>query len=615
MPTNRRVRLIRLAMFSGLLGVALILVGQVDGSLSVSGSSYCSGATGEAVWNGSNGDCTTYPTSGYLAQSGGYGGSCTGSGASLVVSGPSFSGGPCGDSDNDVCTCAETYVPENGTYTGPSCAGETAGWGCGGENCKFVCGTAGYSTCTGCGSQGNCCSGNTCTDGTCVANGCGIGCGGGCGCGGCTTYGGYCDPNNQNCCTNLSCISYMCQAVDPIIIDTTGHGYAMTNAEKGVMFEDSPAPPAQKTSWTAGESGNAWLALDLNGNGRIDNIGELFSNFMPIPGSSKHAANGFEALAAYDLPQNGGNGDGIISAADSIYPKLLLWIDKNHNGVSEPNELFTMAQLGVASIDLHYMMAKTSDENGNTFRYRSAMTDMAGFHTGPYAYDVLLSVAGGDPAKHGRAVQSKTFTPAQLLAGNPPSKGPSNAPATVTVFSDFQCPFCAQAAHRIAALKGSYGDDLRVVYRYYPLPIHSWAQPAAKAAACANEQSTDAFWKLHDLYFGQQSQLNPKNVMPRSLAALETIPGFDSPAFRRCVAAPSANPEVARDLELGQAAGVSGTPTIFVNGQRVEGVPAMVEAIGKVAGDRPQSAAAADPGVAGGVACPRPKAASDGGTR
>jgi hypothetical protein len=193
---------------------------------------------------------------------------------------------------------------------------------------------------------------------------------------------GYCDSNG--CCVPGD------NYYDPILIDVNGDGYSLTSVPNGVMFDMVGNGKQVQTAWTSAGSDDAFLALDRNGDGRIDNGTELFSNFTPQP-NTKSGKNGWNALAFYDLPENGGNGDGWIDAQDAVYSKLLLWVDKNHNGVSEPNELFTLPQLGVKRIFLHYTQSKWVDAYGNMFRYRARMV-----RGDPYpgeddwAYDVLL---------------------------------------------------------------------------------------------------------------------------------------------------------------------------------------------------------------------------------
>src|SRR4029077_13419234 len=107
-----------------------------------------------------------------------------------------------------------------------------------------------------------------------------------------------------------------------------------------------------------------------NHNGTIDSAQELFGypTQPQIPGPNP---NGWLALAVYDEPAYGGNGDGVIDAKDAIYPELLLWIDENHDGISQPNELHHLAELGVTRIPLAYTHKSYRDDNGNNFRFEN----------------------------------------------------------------------------------------------------------------------------------------------------------------------------------------------------------------------------------------------------
>ncbi|NOT07105.1 MAG: thioredoxin domain-containing protein [Gemmatimonadales bacterium] len=148
--------------------------------------------------------------------------------------------------------------------------------------------------------------------------------------------------------------------------------------------------------------------------------------------------------------------------------------------------------------------------------------------------------------------------------------GPIGAPIRILVFSDFQCPFCAEANTSLARLRAAFPGQVAVIHRHFPLEsIHPYARAAARAAECAGAQGR--FEVYQDALFAAQASL-PSQPWD-SLARVSAVP--DSAAFARCHAASLFDERITRDLKLGRAIGVNGTPTFIFDGKMVAGAPAV----------------------------------------
>lgn len=161
-----------------------------------------------------------------------------------------------------------------------------------------------------------------------------------------------------------------------------------------------------------------------------------------------------------------------------------------------------------------------------------------------------------------------------VAVGHLPILGNKNAKVTLIEFSDFQCPFCKRFFDdALVQIKKDYIDTgkAKLAYRHYPLPFHQNAQKAAESSECANYQG--AFWEYHDLLFQKQTEWENQSATDatKSFESYATEIGINTSQFQTCLSSSKFANVVAEDLNDGQKAGVSGTPTLFVNGKAIVG--------------------------------------------
>lgn len=147
----------------------------------------------------------------------------------------------------------------------------------------------------------------------------------------------------------------------------------------------------------------------------------------------------------------------------------------------------------------------------------------------------------------------------------PPVKG-NGVILEVVEFSDFECPYCGQALPVLDSLLQRHGDEVRLVFRHYPLSMHRYAFRAAEASVEADEQG--AFWEYHDLLFAHQDRLTDVDLVGYADSL-----GLDSDAFAKALVNETHAATVQEDVIMGRTLAVTGTPTFFLNGYRLVGPP------------------------------------------
>jgi protein-disulfide isomerase len=181
---------------------------------------------------------------------------------------------------------------------------------------------------------------------------------------------------------------------------------------------------------------------------------------------------------------------------------------------------------------------------------------------------------GGSPKGGAQIVPAGEEEKTEVSADDDPVLGRSDAPVTIVEFSDFQCPFCRKFwSDTLPQIKKEYIDTgkAKLVYRDFPLDFHAGAKPAAEGTECAEDQGK--FWELHDKIFQEQDKQGQGTIQFTKADVVKWAGqiGLDMAKFNQCLNAGKYKAEVEKDIADGVAAGVSGTPTLFINGKKVVG--------------------------------------------
>lgn len=172
----------------------------------------------------------------------------------------------------------------------------------------------------------------------------------------------------------LLVLSFLLLAVDalhadhpcstPLVLDMNGDGrISTTGLSNSVLFDIDGDGELDQIGWLHGKR-DAFLWLDINGNRTVDDGRELFGNSTLLPDGTP-AAHGFAALAVWDTPELGGDGDGVLTHKDAVWHRLRLWIDANHDAVSQRPEISTLPAEGVRAIGLDFERLDRTSGNGN----------------------------------------------------------------------------------------------------------------------------------------------------------------------------------------------------------------------------------------------------------
>lgn len=259
--------------------------------------------------------------------------------------------------------------------------------------------------------------------------------------------------------------------------------------------------------------------------------------------------------------------EGRRAALDGIIAEMLIQEAAEASGVSvEEFETAEMARRAVAITEADIVSFFQGNQNQMQGRGLAAMSPLIRQFLEEQAlasaYSSLVTELRG-----AAGVMALLDAPrlAVAIAPDDASIGPETAAVTLVEFSDFQCPFCRQTVPTLERIRETYGDQVRVVWKDFPLTqIHPEAFKAAEAGNCAREQGR--FWEYHDQLFDNQQALRPDDLKQHAVAA-----GLDEASFNACLDSARHGGRVQEHVSLGTELGINSTPTVFINGRRVTG--------------------------------------------
>jgi protein-disulfide isomerase len=185
--------------------------------------------------------------------------------------------------------------------------------------------------------------------------------------------------------------------------------------------------------------------------------------------------------------------------------------------------------------------------------------------------NAALEAAKASRWAHGPQPPKLLEDPVTIPTAGSPVRGPDGAALTLVEFSDFQCPYCSIAVAKLNAVLEAYPGKIKLIFKQFPLDMHSQAALAAAAAIAAHRQGR--FWPMHDALFAHRRELSRAVIL-----ALARTAGLDMERFQADLDSAATKATVARDVEDGDRAGVEGTPSVFINGRKYNGnldLPAM----------------------------------------